>query len=76
MGFVYKVLFLPFAFLIKAEVGSLLFVLLGKNLIITFQHIVIQVVRKNTRLCTSGSVLRPWPAFKQIMGNFRERMFL
>ncbi len=53
MGFVYKVLFLPFAFLIKAEVGSLLFVLSGKNLIITFQHIVIQVVRKNTRLCTS-----------------------
>ncbi len=34
----------------KAEVGSLFFVSSGKNFIITFQHVVIQVVWKNTRL--------------------------
>ncbi len=34
---------------VKAEVGSLFLVSLGKNSIITFQQIVIQMVWKNTR---------------------------
>ncbi len=35
---------------LKAGVGSLFLVSLGKNSIITFQHIVVQVVWKNARL--------------------------
>ncbi len=35
---------------LKAEVGNLFLVSLGKNPVITFQHFAIQVIWKNTRL--------------------------
>ncbi len=62
---------------LKAGVGSLLLVLLGKNSIITFQHIEIQVVWKNTRLLHLSLVLYSDRdrIFRPIMGHFKERVF-
>ncbi len=61
---------------IKARVGSLSLASSCKNSIITFQHIVIQVVWKNTRLLHLGSVFRLWRYILANHGHFREHVFL
>ncbi len=62
---------------VKAEVGSLFLVSLGENPIITFQHIVIQLVRKKTRLLHLSLTLCSDcdGTFRPITGHFREYVF-
>ncbi len=57
--------------LVKAEVGSLFLMLSGKSSIIIVQHIVIQVVWKNTRLLHLCLALYSVFKMKTMTGSFR-----